>query len=143
MAVVFYPKHPLKTNIIIPKITIRNIQNTGLFIASASCFFFFCKPFKSWPGLNLLPQDKQDNSTLLLPIVPARIPIPPVRIAPPTACVPLKPFFPPITFIDLHFGHLILFLSALFCKIGFATMGLAIVGDVIFSLQDELQFSQL
>ena len=59
------------------------------------------------PGLNLCPQFKQVIIILLLPIVPASKPIPPVNIAPPTALVPLNPFLLAVICVDEHFGHLI------------------------------------
>lgn len=70
-------------------------------------------------GENLFPQARQLAITLLLPNVPASKPIPPVRTAPTTAFLPLKPFLSKYNCVDEHFGHFILFASIFLINITF------------------------
>lgn len=67
---------------------------------SACCFFF-----KSFAGLNLCPHLRHVTSISRLPIVPARIPIPPATTAPARALPPLNPFLSICKFVDLHLGQ--------------------------------------
>ena len=67
-------------------------------------------------GENLLPHERQLASTLLLPIVPASNPRPPVKTAPTTAFFPLNPFLSKYNCVDWHLGQCIVFGSIFFYK---------------------------
>jgi hypothetical protein len=64
------------------------------------------------PASHVWPHAMQLTMTFLRPKMPAASPTGPRRTAPATALPAPKPFFPPITCSDLHFGHCIAILTS-------------------------------
>jgi hypothetical protein len=67
--------------------------------ATVACGLVACPGFQWWL------QFRQVITRLLLPMVPASSPIPPVSTAPATAFFPLNPFLSACIWSDPHFGH--------------------------------------
>lgn len=98
-------------------ITLHNVFDIG-FTLIGVLFFIVGLEAKAFgfSGENLLPHERQLASILLLPIVPASNPKPPVNTAPTTAFFPLNPFLSKYNCVDWHFGQCTVFGSIFFYK---------------------------